>query len=164
MSKFTKQIVALAMAGLFIAGFVFGYRWKATDMAKAQAAWEKERATHAKAETSASEAAREEEQQLGRALNVVATDYLKEKDDAKLKETRLLADLRADTVRLRNHWAACETGRLSQAAGSAAELDAAARLRNEGAAAIVRAAAECDAHVAGLQSALMADRQTDGRN
>jgi hypothetical protein len=158
----TKTIVAIVVAILI--GIAIGYRWKAADMAKAQAGWEKERAGRAKDETRASEAARTEEQQIGKDLNAAAAGYLKEKDHAQTQESRLVDGLRAGNVRLRKQWAGCEARLLSQAAGSAAELDAAARLREEGAAAIVRAAADCDAHVAGLQEALKADRQHDGRN
>ena len=166
--KTRKYTVAIVMAGLFAGGFAFGYQWKATlaaaAAAEAEAAWQKERAALAKSETAASEAARKEEQQIGAGLNAAAADYLKEKDNAKDQESRLIAELNADVVRLRKLWRGCETHRLSEASRSAAELDAEAGLRAASAAAVVRAAAECDAHVSGLQRALSAERHPDGRD
>ena len=149
---------------LFASGLGVGWLHERAAVAEIKADLEKERAKHAKAETSAIGAARTEEQRIEKGLNTAAADHLKGKDDAKTQESHLIADLRADIVRLRKHWGGCETSRLSQAAGSAAELDAAARIRDASAARIVRIAAECDAHVSALQQALNAERRASGRN
>jgi hypothetical protein len=127
--------------------------------ASAQAAWNEERAALARAAADASEAARTEERRRGEAMAKAAADHLRRVEDAKDKARHVAADLRADVVRLRQQWAGCETRRVSGVAAGAAESDDTARLRIEGAARIVRAAAECDAHVAGLQSALRGERE-----
>lgn len=106
----------------------------------------------AQADAKAQEAARQAEQKLADAVAKAAAQYEKGKQDAQASADRVAADLRAGTLRLRKEWAGCETSRLSEAAQNSRELDAAEQRRIESASRIVRAAAECDAQVAGLQS------------
>jgi hypothetical protein len=160
--------VPWVFSGMFLAlgafwGWTFnGWRWEA-ELATVQAAWDKERAALAQAAAAASEAARGEERRAAEALAAAAADHLKGIEDAKDKERRVVAGLRANVVRMRRQWAGCEH-RMPQAAASASEPDDAAELRIESAARIVRAAAQCDAHVSGLQSALRGERQQESSN
>ena len=93
-------------------------------------------------------------------LNEIADRYERERDDAQQHADKLAADLRAGAIRLRQRWQApaCPAGDMPATAASASEFDAAAADRAESAARIVRAAAECDAQVRGLQAVIRADR------
>ena len=90
----------------------------------------------------------------------IAKDYEEQKDAAAAESDRIIADLRAGNLRLRQLWQAqAATADLSQAVARAAQPDEGARDREESAAAIVRAADECDAQVRGLQQVIEADRR-----
>lgn len=102
--------------------------------------------------------ARLAEHQLATAQSAVAAAYEQGKQDAETEQQRVLDDLRSGALRLRRQWGSCETQRLSATAAAAAELDAARRDREDSAARIVRAAAQCDAQVSGLQDLLRAER------
>lgn len=76
----------------------------------------------------------------------------------------LVSDLRAGNLRLHQRWQACTaTGELSAAAARSGIADAGADDRAESASRIVRAAAECDAQVRGLQAVIRADRERVGQ-
>lgn len=88
-------------------------------------------------------------------LDGVAAIYEQRMTDARKTADRVAADLRAGTERLREHWQGClATADLSGAASSAAGIDDGAELRRQGAGDLVSVAAECDAQVTGLQSAI----------
>ena len=72
---------------------------------------------------------------------------------------RTVADLRSGNLRLQERWRSCAAN-LPGSGGAGQGADAAADDRSESAGRIVRAAAECDAQVIGLQSVIRADRQT----
>jgi FtsZ-interacting cell division protein ZipA len=114
----------------------------------------------AKAEAEAQAKARAEEQAKAAAVAKAAEEYERGKADAQAKADRVVADLRAGTVRLRQHWqaavATCDVSRDS-AAALAAEREA--ELRAESAARIVRIGAEADAKVRALQDAYEALRR-----
>lgn len=110
----------------------------------------------AQAQADAQAKARAIEQAQAKAVAEIAESYEKGKADAQATADRVAADLRAGTLRLRREWAQCETGRLSEAAASAREFDAAEQSRAESAGRIVRAAAECDAQVSALQAIVRA--------
>lgn len=86
------------------------------------------------------------------AVGGVAAAFEEELRNAKDRSDSVIADLRAGNLRLQQRWAGCETQRLSDAAAAAVEPDAAAGDREESAGRIVRAAAQCDAQVRGLQA------------
>lgn len=104
--------------------------------------------------------ARKVEQERAAAVAEAADAYEKGRADAQAKADRVVADLRAGTVRLRQHWqaavATCDVSRDS-AAALAAEREA--ELRAESAARIVRIGAEADAKVRALQDAYEALRR-----
>lgn len=89
----------------------------------------------------------------------IAEQYEQDKKTNDRKQADLVAGLRAGNVSLHQRWQAAQaTAKLSSAAASAAELDAAARDREESAGRIVAAADQCDAQVRGLQEVVRSDR------
>lgn len=114
----------------------------------------------ARAEVDALRGTLETERKRADAMKAIAQTYEEEKDAAAAESDRVIADLRAGNLRLRQLWQAqAATADLSQAVARAAEPDEGARDREESAARIVRAADECDAQVRGLQRVIEADRQ-----
>ncbi len=113
------------------------------------------RADNAEARVAAESAARTVEHNLWAAAIAAEAKYQEGIQHAKSAADRVVADLRAGTVRLRSEWAGCETSRLSQGAAAAIELGQAERRRHESAGRIVRAVDECAAQV----SALIGDAQ-----
>lgn len=110
--------------------------------------------------TKAERIARETEQAHAAQLNDVATQYEADKRAIETNADRLVADLRAGNERLHQRWqAALATSELSRTVASAAELDAAARDREESASRAISAADQCDAQVIGLQDVIRADRE-----
>lgn len=94
------------------------------------------------------------ERDLTLAQDAAGTAYEKGKKDAEQKGKAVVADLRAGNLRMRDHWLGCQAA-LQQGSHPAivTESGGAARDREESAGRIVRAAAECDAQVTGLQDA-----------
>lgn len=96
--------------------------------------------------------ARQQERANAQAMVELATQLNKDLSHANEKHAVVVADLRADTVRLRGHWQGClATGDLSRAAQTAARADDGAELRTTGAGDLVRAGAECDARITAWQ-------------
>lgn len=151
--------VAALLAVAAIAGGV-GY-WQGGKHAKtaAELAMAEHLAADRKAESDHKDKVRQLEQDLATAQADVSEAYEKGKKDAETTGAAVTADLRAGNLRLQHRWAGCETQRLADAAAVAGELDAAARDREESAGRIVRAAAECDAQVRGLQELLILERE-----
>lgn len=113
----------------------------------------------AQAETNATNAARAIERVQAKAHNDIAESYEKGKNDAQANADRLVANLNAGTVRLRDGWAACETNLLSRTSANSTEPDAATAWRNSSAGRIIAAADRDAAQIRALQAALLADRQ-----
>ena len=153
------NIVAALLVVAAIAGGV-GY-WQGGKHAKTAAdlAMAEHLAADRKAESDRRNEVRQLEQILAAAQADVSNAYEKGKKDAEATGAAVAADLRAGNLRLQQRWAGCETQRLSDAAAVAGELDAAARDREESAGRIVRAAAQCDAQVRGLQELLILERE-----
>ncbi|MFT3805419.1 lysis system i-spanin subunit Rz [Arenimonas sp.] len=83
--------------------------------------------------------------------------HQKDLDDAKRKADAVVAGLRAGNLRLRNEWRGCQAnaGRnLSETPASPGVADDATQLREASAGRIIRAGADADAQITGLQSAL----------
>ena len=139
---------ALAAAAFALLG------WSARSLYKAgyEAAETRYKAAIATANAKASEDARKAEQRIADAQNAAAEQYERGKQDALESADRVVADLRSGNLRLRQQWAGCETHRVSEGAQAAAVIDATEQRRIESASRAVRAAAECDAQVAGLQA------------
>ena len=115
----------------------------------------------AKAEAEAQAKAREAEQDASKRVAAIAEQHEQDKRDAQSAADRLAADLRAGNVRLRDEWAGCATDRLSGAAASAAELDAARKLQAESLKRIAAITGEADAKERALQAVVRADREQE---
>lgn len=87
-----------------------------------------------------------------------AESYEQGKRDAKATSEAVVTELRSGNLRMQQRWSSCNADRLSGVAAASSELDAALRDREESAARIVLAAAECDAQVWGLQSFIRSQR------
>lgn len=151
--------VAALLVVAVVAGGV-GY-WQGSEHAKTAAdlVMAKHLAADREAEADHKDKVRQLEQDLATAQADVSEAYERGKKDAEATGAAVTADLRAGNLRLQRRWAGCETQRLSDAAAVAGELDAAARDREESAGRIVRAAAQCDAQVRGLQELLILERE-----
>lgn len=102
----------------------------------------------------ATEDARAKEQEMIALQNTVSKAYERGKQNAELQNKRVVADLRSGTLRLRQQWSACEAGNMPNSTSSSGQFNAATGDRDESAGRIIRAAAECDAQVTGLQRLL----------
>ena len=102
--------------------------------------------------------ARETERRHSLALAEIAEQYEQDKRAADEAQRKLVADLRAGTVRLQNRWRGCE----ATSAATASELDAAARDREASAGRIVRAARDADDWIKRLQEVVRSDRAGQG--
>lgn len=91
-------------------------------------------------------------------MTLVAEQYEQDKADAQATAERVIADLRDGNIRLQDKWRGCQAGIPPSFPGTAV-ADAEADDRAESASRIVRAAAECDAQVRGLQAIVIGDRQ-----
>lgn len=101
-------------------------------------------------------AAQEKARIAAERLASIGAQYEKEKADAEAEHKRVVAGLRNGDIKLREHWQ-CPSVPATPGA-SPAEPDRSAELRSEGAADLVRIAAECDAQIKGLQQVTEADR------
>jgi hypothetical protein len=158
MGWLTVKLLAYVSGALLLACILLSaalYASRAQNVAL-QATHAAEKATAAQSladqRTAFEAAAREAEQAQAKKYAEVEARHQKELDDAKSKQERTVADLRAGNLRLRNHWQGCQaTGQLSSAAARAAFDAEAARLRIEGAAALIGLADQCDTRIRGLQ-------------
>lgn len=146
-----RLAIALLVAFLVAVVVALGYRGEALDARADLRAIEADFES-TKAALATSEWRRETERVRAQRMYEIAADAEEGKAHAEETGARVAADLRADNLRLREHWRSCESTRLPGIDPAAAELDAAADDRAESAGRIVRAAAECDAQVRGLQA------------
>lgn len=115
-----------------------------------------ERTTQALTDT---QAALEAERAYSLAISKIAGQHERDKYEIEQQASADLADLRAGNLRLHDRWQACSaTAGLSSAVSTASQPDGGSDDRAESATRIVRAAAECDAQVKGLQAVVLADR------
>lgn len=104
--------------------------------------------------------AREAERRAVERIAEIEAKHASELGRIESEAEALVSDLRAGNLRLHQRWQACTaTGELSAAAARSGIADARADDRAESASRIVRAAAECDAQVRGLQAVIRADRE-----
>ncbi len=149
-----RLAVVLLVAFLVAVVVALGYRGEALDARADLRAIEADLES-TKAALATSEWRRETERVRAQRMYEIAADAEEGKAHAEETGARVTADLRADNLRLREHWRSCESTRLPGIEPAAAEPDAAADDRAESAGRIVRAAAECDAQVRGLQAVVL---------
>ncbi len=132
-----------------------------TELANLRASIALSTAANAEAIASAERRALERTRELSDAYVLAASNYDRGQRDAEATQERIVADLRAGNLQLRDRWLNAESraAELSGSAGTsggAANADAATNDREQSAARIVRAAAECDAQVTALQDIVRA--------
>ena len=157
-------ILALILAtilGLGGAGTAGYHKGKADAERAAKIAMSEHLAEDREAERVATEAANRYKDALATAQNAVSAAYEKGKADAEANAKRVVADLRAGNLVLRDRWASCQASSgLPRPTPDTSEPDARTADRDESAGRIVQAAAQCDAQVKGLQSLLRLERQS----
>ena len=160
-------ILALILAtilGLGGAGTAGYHKGKADAERAAKIAMSEHLAEDREAERVATKAANRYKDALATAQNAVSAAYEKGKADAEANAKRVVADLRAGNLVLRDRWASCQASAdLPRAAANSSEPDAGTADRNESAGRIVQAAAQCDAQVRGLQQLLILERQKNAQ-
>lgn len=154
--------IAVVLLGI---GIWLGVKWEHREVEKLETAWAKEKSQLAVDLAKASEALRSKETTLATGIADTGAAHLEKRNDAKGKSDKVVADLVRGTTRLRNELAGCETARAAATAEGRRQLDDAARLRADIAGAVVRAGAECDAQITGLQRVLTLEREVvNGRD
>ena len=154
-------LILAAILGLGGAG-VAGYnKGKADAERAAKIAMSEHLAEDREAERVATEDANRYKDALATAQNAVSAAYEKGKADAEANAKRVVADLRAGNLVLRDRWTSCQASSgLPRPTPDTSEPDARTADRDESAGRIVQAAAQCDAQVKGLQSLLRLERQS----
>lgn len=154
-------ILALILAAVLGLGGAAGYHKGKVDAERAaKIAMSEHLAEDREAERVATEAADRYKNALTTAQNAVSAAYEKGKADAEANAKRIVADLRAGNLVLRERWSACKASDgLPNPAANTGEPDAGTADRDESAGRIVQAAAQCDAQVKGLQNLLRLERQ-----
>ena len=155
-------ILALILAtilGLGGAGTAGYHKGKADAERAAKIAMSEHLAEDREAERAATEAADRYKDALATAQNAVSAAYEKGKADAEANAKRVVADLRAGNLVLRDRWTSCQASSgLPRPTPDTSEPDARTADRDESAGRIVQAAAQCDAQVRGLQELLLLER------
>lgn len=155
--KLTAGVLGVLVVILLIVALLFRGDAAVANAGKDAAIVERDQA---RAEVDALTKTLDTERKRADAMKAIAQNYEDEKDAAAAESDRVIADLRAGNLRLRQLWQAqAATADLSQAVARAAQSDEGARDREESAGRIVRAADECDAQVRGLQAVIEADRR-----
>ncbi len=145
----TTRARILAGLLLFLAGCLLGREWRDRSADLAQS---RQVTKQAQAETRAVQSAREVEHTQAGKLAEIGETHEQDRAAAPAVADAVVADLRADRVRLRWEWAGCETRAMSSAVAATVERDAAAQRRAEFAGAVVRAGAEADSQLAACQA------------
>lgn len=154
-------LILAAMLGLGGAGAAGYHKGKVDAERVAKLAMDKHLAEDREAERIATEAANQYKDALATAQNAVSAAYEKGKADAEANAKRVVADLRAGNLVLRDRWTSCQASSgLPRPATNTSEPDAGTTDRDESAGRIVQAAAQCDAQVKGLQNLLRLERQS----
>jgi hypothetical protein len=152
-SGVTVKLLAYVSGALLVACLLLSAGWYVED-----ASHDRTKAQHQAANDRAArefaEAARAQEQAWAERIAAADAKHQQELTDAKQAGERVADDLRSGALRLRREWSVCETGRLSNAAASAAKPDGGPADRNDLAGLVVRAGAECDAQIRGLQQVI----------
>lgn len=154
-------ILLAAIVGMGGAGAAGYHKGKIDAERVAKIAMSEHLAEDREAELVATEAADRYKDALATAQNAVSAAYEKGKADAEANAKRVVADLRAGNLVLRDRWTSCQASSgLPRSTPDTSEPDAGTADRDESAGRIVQAAAQCDAQVKGLQSLLRLERQS----
>lgn len=152
-------VAAGAVIGLALASGVGYYYGTQHATARGDLAMERHLADALRADAAHKQKVEEIERALAHSQVAISEAYEHGKRDAESAGAAVVADLRAGSLRLQQRWSGCEAQRLSSTASTPSEPDATARDREESAGRIIRAAAQCDAQVRGLQALLIRERE-----
>ena len=153
-------VLLAAIVGMGGAGAAGYHKGKADAERVAKIAMGEHLLADNKAEQDAKDEAARYKDALATAQNAVSAAYEKGKADAEANAKRVVADLRAGNLVLRDRWTSCQASSgLPRPTPDTSEPDARTADRDESAGRIVQAAAQCDAQVKGLQSLLRLERQ-----
>lgn len=149
------MIRAYLAAAALLAGLSFwvGWEWRARS---ADLAESRKEVAESRTETAAHVAARAAEHEQADKLAEIGETHEQARAAAPAVADAVVADLRADRLRLRREWAGCETQRLSEASAAAVERDALAQRREELAGAVVRVGRDADDQLAACQAVIRA--------
>ena len=154
-------LILAAILGLGGAGAAGYHKGKADAERVAKIAMGEHLLADNKAEQDAKDEAARYKDALATAQNAVSAAYEKGKADAEANAKRVVADLRAGNLVLRDRWTSCQASSgLPRPTPDTSEPDARTADRDESAGRIVQAAAQCDAQVKGLQNLLRLERQS----
>lgn len=143
------EIAAVLLLILLAGGWYYGHT-------RYVAGIDHQQAITAKQDAKAAVEARKHEQAEQARIAELAQQYEQDKTDAQAQYDRDVADLRSGQLRLRKQWT-CP--RLPAVAASSGEPDADTQIREQGAADLIRNAAEADSTIRALQGILTAERQ-----
>lgn len=146
--------IYIALA-LVILAFWAGWEWRDRSADLTVATGE---ATQAMAVVDQVNATRAVEHSQANSMADIGVTHEEDREAAATVPDAVVADLRADRLRLRDGWASCETQRLSETVTSTSERDAAAQRREEFAGAVVRAGRDADDQLRACQAVIAADR------
>lgn len=146
----TRLHILIGLA-LLLVGFLLGREWRdrSADLAESQ-----QQVAQLTGQVEAVQDARQAEHQQVQALAGIGATHEQDRQAAEAVPAAVVADLRADVLRLRQHWAGCETRALSEAAAGAVERDALAAVREESAGRIVRIGRDADDQVRACQAVI----------
>ena len=147
------MIRAYLAAAALLAGLSFWAGWEWRDRS-ADLADSRKEVAESRAETAAHVAARTAEHEQADKLAEIGETHEQARAAAPAVADAVVADLRADRLRLRREWAGCETQRLSEAVASTVERDALAQRREQLAGEIVRIGRDADDHVRACQAVI----------
>ena len=154
-------VLLAAIVGMGGAGAAGYHKGKADAERVAKIAMGEHLLADNKAEQDAKDEAARYKDALATAQNAVSAAYEKGKADAEANAKRVVADLRAGNLVLRDRWTSCQASSgLPRPTPDTSEPDAGTADRDESAGRIVQAAAQCDAQVKGLQNLLRLERQS----
>ncbi len=152
-----NRIVIAMIAALLWSAFMFGAGW-AWRGDRAEAADARQQTATATAAVQQVNDTRATEQSQALQMADIGAKHEEDRTAAEAVPAAVAADLRAGNLRLRQEWAGCETQRLSDAAASAVERDAATERREQLAGEIVRIGRDADDQLRACQAVIAADR------
>jgi hypothetical protein len=128
------------------------------DAHRAQTALERFRAEVAEQAVARAFEIAEDERTAASRLADIGSKHEEDRRDAESVPAAVVADLRSGARRLQEHWAACETSRLSDAATASRERDSAAQRREADIGNLVRVGRDADDQLRACQAVIESDR------
>lgn len=147
MNPIALRLILIA-AGL-AASFWAGWEWRDRSADLAESRIQTQQVTAALDQTNTSRAT---EQAAAQDLAAIGAKHEEDRTAAAAVPAAVAAELRSGQLRLRDGWAGCETQRLSDAAATASERDAATERREQFAGSVVRVGRDADDQLLACQA------------